>query len=247
MSDSNLIGSSSELLKRYMLECSMIKPIHVVKKEADSSFALTHFKTEVDASTFHHIYCLQKKAVCPRLGEVKVNPSLIGNQHVKYSSFQVQPHITSSKKILCRCPHLNTANSNSNHTSITNSNDTSVGPSASTTTTNTATTNSNSNSNPSSITKSNDTSADPSVSTTTTTTATTNSNSNSNLKSVTNSSNSNFNTPTSNTINTNATESTVDDWRDDIEAVKLKIRNSIKRKSKEIAELQKRLKIFEQI
>ncbi|KAG2231362.1 hypothetical protein INT48_007501 [Thamnidium elegans] len=163
-----------------MLECSIVKPIHVVKKEADS-FALIHFETEIDASTFYHIYCLQKKVVCPRLEGVTVNPTLIGNQPVIYSSFQVQPRITSSKKILCRCPPNNTGNSNSDPASITDS------------------------------------------------------------------SNSNLNTPASNTINANATGSTVDDWRDDIEVTKLKIRNSIKRKSEEIADLQKRLRILEQI
>ncbi|KAI8973358.1 hypothetical protein BDF20DRAFT_989349 [Mycotypha africana] len=165
MSGCDLIGLSNELLKRYMLECSMIKPIHVVKKKANS-FALIHFKTEIDASTFYHIYCLQEKAVCPRLEEVKVNPSLIGSHPVIYSSFQVQRRITSSSKFLCRCPPINTGNSNSNPTSNTNSNDTSADPSASTTI---------------------------------------NSNSNSNLKFITNSNN-------------------IDDWHDDIEAAKLKIR-----------------------
>ncbi|KAI9473997.1 MAG: hypothetical protein EXX96DRAFT_580166 [Benjaminiella poitrasii] len=132
MSGCCLKGTSNDLLKRYMIECSIIKPIHVVKKETDS-FALVHFATEIDASTFYHIYCLQKKVVCPRLEGVTVNPSLIGNQPVIYSSFRVQPRIISSTRILCRCPPNNTGNANIN-TSTTNSNNTSADPSALTTT-----------------------------------------------------------------------------------------------------------------
>jgi hypothetical protein len=98
----------------------------------------------------------------------------------------------------------------------------------------------NTNSN-TSTTNSNNTSADSSALTTTTT------NSNSNPASTTNPNISNLNTPASNTINANATGSTVDDWRDDIEKAKLKIRNSIKRKSEEIANLQKRLRVLEQM
>ncbi|KAI7898597.1 uncharacterized protein BX663DRAFT_442718, partial [Cokeromyces recurvatus] len=119
--------------------------------------------------------------VCPRLEAVMVNSNLIGNQPVIYSSFQVQPRIVSSTRILCRYPPNNTDNTNSNPASITNQNY------------------------------------------------------------------SNLNIPTSNTTNANATESTVDDWRDDIERAKLKIRNSIKRKSEGIANLQKRLRILEQM
>lgn len=83
---------------------------------------------------------------------------------------------------------------------------------------------------------SNNTSADTSASIKTS--------SNINLISATNLNDSNLNTPASNTVNANATGSTVDDWREDIGAAKLKIRNSIKRKSEEIADLQKRLRIL---
>lgn len=61
------------------------------------------------------------------------------------------------------------------------------------------------------------------------------------------SNNSNLDTPTSNNINTNAAGLTADGWRDDIEKVKLKIRNSIKRKSEETANLQKRSRVLEQM
>lgn len=66
----------------------------------------------------------------------------------------------------------------------------------------------------------------------------------SSASSITNLNNSNLNTPAPNTINANATESTVGDWREDIEKGKVEIRNSIKRKLKEIANLQKRLRVL---
>ncbi|KAI9273958.1 hypothetical protein EDC94DRAFT_593307 [Helicostylum pulchrum] len=60
MSGCSMKGARNERLKMQMIECSVVKPIHVVKKETDC-FALLHFETEVDASTFYHIYCIQKK------------------------------------------------------------------------------------------------------------------------------------------------------------------------------------------
>jgi hypothetical protein len=53
--------------------------------------------------------------------------------------------------------------------------------------------------------------------------------------------------PASTTINANATGLTGDDWCHDIEKAKLKIRYVIKRKSEEIANLQKRLRVLEQM
>jgi hypothetical protein len=67
--------------------------------------------------------------------------------------------------------------------------------------------------------------------------ATTTANTNSNLTS----------TPASTTINANATGLTDDDWYDNIEKAKLKMRNIIKRKSEEIANLQKQLRVLEQM
>ncbi|KAF1804598.1 hypothetical protein V8B55DRAFT_1498904 [Mucor lusitanicus] len=92
----------------------MVPPIHIIKKD-DDSFALVHFATEVYASTFYHVYAVQDKVLCPRLGNVKVNPSLMNNQSVVYNAFQVQPRISSSKRILCSCPPDNTGNTTSNY------------------------------------------------------------------------------------------------------------------------------------
>ncbi|KAG2197446.1 hypothetical protein INT46_009916 [Mucor plumbeus] len=82
-----------------------------------------------------------------------------------------------------------------------------------------------------STTNSNNNSAKPSVLATTTV------NTNSNLTS----------TPASTTINANAAGLTDDDWCDNIEKAKLKMRNIIKRKSEEIANLQKQLRVLEQM
>ncbi|GAN04429.1 hypothetical protein MAM1_0063d03889 [Mucor ambiguus] len=67
------------------MECSVVKPLHVIKRGANS-FALVHFATEIDAATFYYIYCTQKKRICIRIEDVKVNPSLIDNHPVNYIS-----------------------------------------------------------------------------------------------------------------------------------------------------------------
>ncbi len=73
--------------KNYMFVKFNVIHLKFYKHIIFGSFALIHFATEIDASTFYHIYCLQKKVVCPKLEGVTFNPSLIGNQPVIYVSF----------------------------------------------------------------------------------------------------------------------------------------------------------------
>ncbi|EPB91698.1 hypothetical protein HMPREF1544_01409 [Mucor circinelloides 1006PhL] len=42
--------------------------------------------------------------------DVEVSPSLIDNEPVDYSTFQVQPRISSSTEVICRCRHFNGTN-----------------------------------------------------------------------------------------------------------------------------------------
>jgi len=50
----------------------------------ESSFALIHFESELDASTFYYVYCIQKKLICKRLEGIRVNPSLSNKQPINY-------------------------------------------------------------------------------------------------------------------------------------------------------------------
>ncbi|KAL7331037.1 hypothetical protein PS15p_203285 [Mucor circinelloides] len=81
--------------------------------------------------------------------DVEVNPSLIGNQPVDYSAFQVQPRISSSTEVICRCRHFNGSSNNSTTTtSIGNVDEELDDSNADTTTTaadTTTTTNANTN------------------------------------------------------------------------------------------------------
>ncbi|KAL9538366.1 hypothetical protein PS6_011576 [Mucor atramentarius] len=76
--------------------------------------------------------------------DVEVNPSLIGNQPVDYSTFQVQPRISSSTEVICRCRHFN----GSNNTTTTIGNvDEELDSNTDTTTTTAANTTTNANNN----------------------------------------------------------------------------------------------------
>ncbi|KAG2183179.1 hypothetical protein INT43_006174, partial [Umbelopsis isabellina] len=79
-------------LKKYLLECSVVKPLHVIK-EVQKSFALVHFASEADAATFYHIYCREKN---PTMLISHFNP-------VFKSKFEVQPRFASSTGVFCRC------------------------------------------------------------------------------------------------------------------------------------------------
>jgi hypothetical protein len=50
----------------------------------DNGFALIHFESEVDASAFYYVYCIQKKLICKRLKGIAVNPSLLDNKPINY-------------------------------------------------------------------------------------------------------------------------------------------------------------------
>lgn len=52
-----------------------------------SRVALIHFASELEASTFYHVHCIQKKLVCKRLEGVTVNPSLLNNKPITYVRF----------------------------------------------------------------------------------------------------------------------------------------------------------------
>ncbi|KAL7311868.1 hypothetical protein PS15m_009581 [Mucor circinelloides] len=109
LAGNSLESVTSDVLKKYLKECSVVKPLHVIKREA-TSFALVHFATEADAATFYYTYCTQKKRICIRMEDVKVNPCLIDNQPVDYSTFQVEPRVSSSTEVICRCRHVNGTN-----------------------------------------------------------------------------------------------------------------------------------------
>ncbi|KAI8883714.1 hypothetical protein K501DRAFT_218972 [Backusella circina FSU 941] len=196
----------SERLKQILKECSIVKPLHVIKTE-QKNFALIHFESELDASTFYYVYCIQKKLICNRLEGVGVNPSLLDNKPINYSNFQVQPRISSSSKLMCHCSiALDTNTSNDSTASFSN--------------------NSTSNTNPS----------NRNIDTPVTSTTDTN-----NHESSIASTNTNPNT-TASTIT-----STSDDYNEDIEKAKTKIKEQIKRKLQEVEVLQKKLRRLEDL
>ncbi|KAG1125782.1 hypothetical protein G6F42_008397 [Rhizopus arrhizus] len=199
LAGNSLESLTSYVLKRYLKECSVVEPLHVIKSEA-TSFALVHFASQTDAATFYHVYCIQKKLICIRLEDVEVNPSLIGNQPVDYSTFQVQPRISSSTEVICRCRRFNGSN---NTTTTTGNVDDELDSNTDTTTT---------------------------ADTTTT----------------------NAGTTTTTNANTNAAINDDDEWDVDIQNLKVKYTQALKRKelemekvADEISKLQKKLRYLE--
>ncbi|KAI7897442.1 uncharacterized protein BX663DRAFT_490885 [Cokeromyces recurvatus] len=89
----------SERLKQILKECSIVKPLHVIKTE-QKNFALIHFESELDASTFYYVYCIQKKLICNRLEGIGVNPSLLDNKPINYARLhylllsEIKVHLT---------------------------------------------------------------------------------------------------------------------------------------------------------
>ncbi|KAG2207074.1 hypothetical protein INT46_003609 [Mucor plumbeus] len=254
---------NGEALKKYLLECSLVKPLHVIKHEANR-FALVHFASELDAAIFYYIYCIKSKVVCKRIKDIAVNPSLINNQPVTYSKFQVQPRITSSTGVFCRC------RCDQSETFIANSNSTIT------------TTNTDVNSNTATVLKATASTSDGELYTNTTTDANSNSNTTTNpsdtanisddglVTSTTTDANININTTTDVNINSNTTtdtntntntnintttnaSTTNDDLDINIENAKLKLTRTLKRKvqemerlSEEISKLQKKIRYLEE-
>ncbi|KAI8879577.1 hypothetical protein K501DRAFT_276428 [Backusella circina FSU 941] len=87
----------------------------------DGRFALLHFKTELEASTFYHVYCIQKTIVYKKLKGVYINPSLLFNENsLIYNTFQAQPRMSSSNMI-CSCPAITPNINPSSNTTATSS------------------------------------------------------------------------------------------------------------------------------
>ncbi|KAI8642307.1 hypothetical protein BD408DRAFT_366946 [Parasitella parasitica] len=229
----SITGIKSERLKQILKECSIVKPLHVIKTE-QKNFALIHFESELDASTFYYVYCIQKKLICKRLEGIGVNPSLLDNKPINYSNFQVQPRISSSSKLMCHCSiALGTNISNDSTASFSN--------------------NSTSNANPS----------NRNVDTPVISKTDANNHESSTASTNTNPSNRNVDTPVISTIdannhessttstntNPNTTASTIistsDDYNEDIEKAKSKIKKQIERKLQEVEVLQKKLRRLE--
>ncbi|CAO0799397.1 unnamed protein product [Mucor circinelloides] len=121
----SITDMKNEQLEQILKECSIVKPLHVIKTE-QKNFALIHFESELDASTFYYVYCIQKKLICKRLEGIRVNPSLSNKQPINYSNFR----ISSFSKLMCHCSiALDTNTSNDSTASFSNNPTSNTNPS----------------------------------------------------------------------------------------------------------------------
>ncbi|KAG0162238.1 hypothetical protein DFQ30_002566, partial [Apophysomyces sp. BC1015] len=97
-----LMGLTDIDVKNKLRQCSLVPPIHVVKREEQQDHCMVHFDSASAAASFNDLYSRVNSVVCRQLPWLRVRPSQRDGAPVVYDRALVQPRLDGCRT-RCKC------------------------------------------------------------------------------------------------------------------------------------------------